>query len=45
MVSNTEGFTKNSLISPMRSLPVKKIGAQKSLCMFNKVLDVNKKTA
>ena len=45
MVSNPEGFTKNSLISPMKSSPVKKIGAQKSLCMFNKVLDVNKKTA
>ena len=43
MVSTTEGFTDNSPISPMTSSPVKKLSAQKLLCMFTNVLDVNKK--
>ena len=45
MVSTPEGFTNNSPISPITSSPVKKPSAQKSLCMFTNVLDVNKKTA
>ena len=43
MVSTLEGFTDNSFISPMKSSPVKKPSAQKSLCMFTNVLDVNEK--
>ena len=42
MVSTPEGFTNNSPISPRTSTPVKKPSAQKSLCMFTKVLDVKK---
>ena len=42
MVSNPEGFTNDSPISPMKSTPVKKPGAQKSLCMFTNILDVKK---
>ena len=38
MVSTPEGFTNNSRISPMKSSPVKKRSAQKSLCMFTNVL-------
>ena len=43
MVSTPEGFTDNSPISPMTSSPVKKTSAQKSLCMFTNILDMNKK--
>ena len=43
MVSTPEGFTNNSRISPMKSSPVKKRSAQKSLCMFTNVLEANKK--
>ena len=42
MGSNTEGFTKDSPISPMTSSPVKKPSAQKSLCMFTNIFDVTK---
>ena len=45
MVSTTKGFTDNSLIYPMKPTKVKKPSAQKSLCMFTNILDVNKKTA
>ena len=45
MVSNTEGFTDDSPISPMTSAPVKKQRARKSLCLFTNILDVKKKTA
>ena len=45
MVYTPEVSTNNSPISPMTSSPVKKPSAQKSLCMFTNVLDVNKKTA
>ena len=44
MVSNPEGFTKNSSIFPRTSTPVNKPSAQKSLYMFTNVLDV-KETA
>ena len=43
LVSNPEGFTNNSHISTMTSSPFKKPSARKSLCMFTKVLYVNKK--
>ena len=42
MVSTPEGFTDNSSIYPRTSTPVKKLSAQKSLCMFTNVLDVKK---
>ena len=45
MVSASEGFTNNSPISPMTSKQVKKQSAQKSLCMFTTIFEVNKKTA
>ena len=44
IVSTPEGFTKNNPISPMKPTPVKRPSAQKSLCMFTNVVDVNKKT-
>ena len=37
MVSTPEGFTKNSPIYPMKSSPVKKPIARKSLCVFTNV--------
>ena len=37
VVSTTEGFTKNSPISPITSTPVKKPSARKSLCMFTNI--------
>ena len=43
-VSTTKLSTENSPISLMKPKPVKKPSAQKSLCMFNNILDVNKKT-
>ena len=45
MVSTPEGFTDDSPIYPMKSTPVKKPRARKSLCMFTNILDVKKKTA
>ena len=45
MVYNPELFTNNSPISPMKSTPVKKLRAQKLLCIFTNVLDVKNKTA
>ena len=42
MVSTTEGFYNNNSISPMTLPPVKKPSARKSLCLFNKILDVKK---
>ena len=45
MVSNPEGFTDESPISPMKSTPVKKPSSRKSLCLFTNILDANKKTA
>ena len=45
MVSNPEGFTYDSPITPMTSTPVNKPSARKSLCLFTKILDVKKKTA
>ena len=43
MVFTPEGSTDNSPISPMIPTPVKKPSAQKPLCMFTNILDVNKK--
>ena len=40
MVSTPEVFTNNSAIAPMTSSPVKKPSAQKSLCIFTNILDV-----
>ena len=45
MVSTPEELTDNSPIFTMKPIPVKKSSAQKSLCMFTNILDVNKKTA
>ena len=45
MVSNPEGFTNDSPISPMISKTVKKPSARKSLCLFTNILDAKKKTA
>ena len=42
MASTTEGFTNNIPISPRTSTPVKEPSAQKPLCMFTNVLEVNK---
>ena len=43
-VYTPEGFTNNSPISSMTSIPIKKPSAQKSLCMFTNIFEV-KKTA
>ena len=45
MVSNLEGFTNNSIISPRTSTTVKKPSAIKSLCFSSIILDVKNKTA
>ena len=37
MVSTPEGFTDDSPISPMKSTPVKKLIARKSLCLFTNI--------
>ena len=42
MVSTTERFTNESPIYLMTSTPVKKLRAQKSLCLFTNILDVKK---
>ena len=44
MVSTPEVFTYNSPISPMKSTPVKKPSAGKSLCLLTNIVDVKKKT-
>ena len=44
MVSTPELLTNNSPMSPMTSTPVKKLSAQKSLCMFTIILEVKKTT-
>ena len=38
-------FIENSPIYPMTPTPVNKPSAIKSLCLFNNILDVKKKTA
>ena len=43
MFSTTEGFTNDSPISPMKSTPINKPCACKSLCLFTKILYVKKK--
>ena len=43
MVSTPEGFTDNSPISPMKSTPVNKPSANKSMCMFTNSLELKKK--
>ena len=40
MVSTPEGFTDNIPISPITSTPIKKLSAQKSLCLFTNILEV-----
>ena len=45
MVSNPEGFTDNSTISPIQYMIVKKYSARKSLKQFSEQLDVKPKTA
>ena len=42
MVSTTEVFTNDSPISTMTSTPVKKLNAQKLLCLFTNNFDVKK---
>ena len=43
IVSTTDGFTKNSPISPSQSMNVKKPSASKSLCQFLESLDIKHK--
>ena len=43
MVSTPEVFTDDIPIYPMASTPVKKPSDRKSLCIFNNILDLNKK--
>ena len=45
MVSTPEGFTYNSPISPIKSTPVKKPSAIKSLCLFTYILYAKRKTS
>ena len=45
MVSTPEVVTDNSPNLPMKSAPVKKPSARKSLCLFTNILDVKQKTA
>ena len=45
MVSTTEVFTYNILISTMTSTPVKKPIARKPMCFFTNILYTKKKTA
>ena len=44
MVSTPEVFIDTIPISPMKSTPVKKPGAIKSLCLFTNILYVKKET-
>ena len=43
MVSTSEGFTYNSLRSPMTPTPVNKPSDRISMCLFTSILDVKKK--
>ena len=43
MDSTPEGFTEKNPISPMKTTTVKKPSAQKLLCIFTNILDVNQK--
>ena len=45
LLSTPEGVTDNSPNVNMKSTPVKKPSARKSLCIFTKILDVKPKTA
>ena len=45
IISTTEGVTDNSPNVHMKSTPVKKPSASKSLCLFTNILDVQPKTA
>ena len=45
MVSTPEGVIDNSHNVPMKSTPVKKLSASKSLCLSTSILDVKPKTA
>ena len=45
MVLTPEGVTDYSPNVPMKSTPVKKPSARKSLCLFTNIFDVKKKTA
>ena len=42
MISTPEGFTNNSIIFLMKSTPIKKPSAQKSLCLFTNIFEVKK---
>ena len=42
MFSTPGGFTNNSPMSPMTSIPVKKPSAIRSLCLFTNILYVKK---
>ena len=44
MVSTPEEVTDDSPNVPMKSTPVKKPSARKSLCLFTNIFDVRKKT-
>ena len=45
ILSTTKGVTYNIPNVPMKSTPVKKPSASKSLCLSNNILDVKPKTA
>ena len=45
MMSNPEGVTYDSPNVPMKSTPVKKPSARKSLCLFTNILHVKNKAA
>ena len=45
MVSTPELVVDNSPNLPLTSIPVKKLSASKSLCLFTNILDVKPKTA
>ena len=45
ILSTPEGVTDNSPNVHMKSKPVKKPSARKSLCLFTSILDVKPKTA
>ena len=45
IISTPEGVTDNSPNVHMKSKPVKKPSARKSLCLFTNILDVKPKTA
>ena len=45
MISTPEGVIDNSPNVPMKSTPVKKPSASKSLCLFTNILSVKPKTS